>query len=407
MSQPNCEVMCRVPSTVIVASANKELRKRILRRLRAQSWTVEEAMGGAEALSLVEEGVFGALLLDRWLPDLEVAELVKIIKARHPDVQVLLLGSEAEERFLPERLSQPTASPAEFPQAEDMTELETNADRFRERCRPHPSLPSPTVEGKKWREEALPGMIGTSATMQRAYHMARLVIPRDTTVLIMGETGTGKELMARAIHNLGGRARQPFVIVNCAAIPDTLLESELFGYSRGAFTGAFQSRLGRIHAAHGGTLFLDEVGSLPLGMQGKLLRFLQEGEVQRLGSPDVFRVDVRVIAATNLELARALSERRFNDALYYRLCVFPIHLPPLRERRDDILPLATHFLESLCREATLPGKAIAFEAGRALEGYSWPGNVRELKHIVERAFILSENEPELRCEHIDLPTCGM
>jgi transcriptional regulator with GAF, ATPase, and Fis domain len=142
-------------------------------------------------------------------------------------------------------------------------------------------------------------------------------------------------------------------------------------------------------------------------MQGKLLRFLQEGEVQRLGSPDVFRVDVRVIAATNLDLAQALSEKRFNDALYYRLCVFPIRLPPLRERRDDVLPLAAHFLESLCREAALPGKSIAFEAGRALEGYSWPGNVRELKHIVERAFILSENEPALRCEHIDLPTCGM
>jgi DNA-binding NtrC family response regulator len=406
MSQPNYEVVCRVPSTVIVASANKELRKRILRRLRAQSWTVEEAVGGAEALSLVEEGVFGSLLLDRWLPDLEVAELVEIIKARHPDFQVLLLGSETEERFLVEKLSQAAASPAELPPADDTTVVEIKADGFRERCGPHSLLPSPPVEIKKRREEALPGMIGTSATMQRAYHLARLVIPRDTTVLITGETGTGKELMARAIHNLGGRARQPFVIVNCAAIPDTLLESELFGYSRGAFTGAFQSRLGRIHAAHGGTLFLDEVGSLPLGMQGKLLRFLQEGEVQRLGSPDVFRVDVRVIAATNLDLGRALSEKRFNDALYYRLCVFPIQLPPLRERRDDILPLAEHFLESLCREATIPGKSITFEAGVALEGYSWPGNVRELKHIVERAFILSENEPELLCEHIDLPTSG-
>jgi transcriptional regulator with GAF, ATPase, and Fis domain len=209
--------------------------------------------------------------------------------------------------------------------------------------------------------------------------------------------------MARAIHNLGPRARQPFVIVNCAAIPETLLESELFGYSRGAFTGAFQSRLGRIHAAHSGTLFLDEVGALPVGMQGKLLRFLQEGEVQRLGSPDVFRVDVRVIAATNVDLARAMAEARFNDALYYRLYVFPIQLAPLRERRDDILPLATHFLESLCREATVPCKSIAFEAARVLEAYAWPGNVRELKHIVERAFILSESGSVIRSEHIDLP----
>jgi transcriptional regulator with GAF, ATPase, and Fis domain len=288
--------------------------------------------------------------------------------------------------------------PLDFPEAREPSERETGAERLRE----HPGGAAGIVREIE-REEPLPGMIGTSGAMQRAYHLARLVIPRDTTVLIMGETGTGKELMARAVHNLGPRARQPFVIVNCAAIPETLLESEMFGYSRGAFTGAFQSRLGRIHAAHSGTLFLDEVGALPLGMQGKLLRFLQEGEVQRLGSPDVFRVDVRVIAATNVDLARAMAEGRFNDALYYRLCVFPIQLAPLRERREDILPLATHFLESLCRGATVPCKSIPFEVARVLEGYAWPGNVRELKHIVERAFILSESGSVLRSEHIDLP----
>jgi transcriptional regulator with GAF, ATPase, and Fis domain len=373
-------------------------------------------MGGAEALSLVEDGAFGALLLDRWLPDLEVAELVEIIRVRHPQVQVLLLGSEAEERCAVEKLSQPESARLDFPELRESRERETRAEEPKEPPGSHPLVPFPTREGiQRWgddaggieteikRQEPLPGMIGTSCAMQRAYHLARLVIPRDATVLIMGETGTGKELMARAIHSLGPRSRQPFVIVNCAAIPETLLESELFGYSRGAFTGAFQSRLGRIHAAHSGTLLLDEVGGLPLGMQGKLLRFLQEGEVQRLGSPDVFRVDVRVIAATNVDLTRALSEGKFNDALYYRLCVFPIRLAPLRERRDDILPLATHFLESLCRGATVPCKSIPYEVGKALEAYSWPGNVRELKHVVERAFILSESGPLLRAEHIDLP----
>jgi DNA-binding NtrC family response regulator len=366
--------------------------------LRAENWTVEEAMGGAEALSLAEDGAFGALLLDRWLPDLEVEELVDTIKARHPHVQVVVLGSEAEERCLVERLSQHEGLPLDFPEARESREHEIEAEKLRE----HPGGAAGIVTEIK-REEPLPGMVGMSAAMQRAYYLARLVIPRDTTVLITGETGTGKELMARAIHNLGPRARQPFVIVNCAAIPETLLESELFGYSRGAFTGAFQSRLGRIHAAHSGTLFLDEVGAMPLGMQGKLLRFLQEGEVQRLGSPDVFRVDVRVIAATNVDLARAMEERRFNDALYYRLCVFPIQLAPLRERRDDILPLANHFLESLCRGATVPCKSIPFEVARILETYVWPGNVRELKHIVERAFILSESGSVLHSEHIDLP----
>jgi len=239
--------------------------------------------------------------------------------------------------------------------------------------------------------------------MQRAFRLARLVIPRNTTVLIMGETGTGKELMARAIHNLGPRAQHPFVIVNCAAIPEPLLESELFGHTRGAFTGAFQSRLGRIHSAHGGTLFLDEVGELPLSMQAKLLRFLQGGEVQRLGSPDVFQVDVRVIAATNADLGRARASGRFNDALYYRLSVFPIALAPLRERREDIPRLASYFLEILCREGGVPLKSISFEVAKAMEEHSWPGNVRELEHVIERAFILSENESVICSSHVDLP----
>jgi transcriptional regulator with GAF, ATPase, and Fis domain len=238
--------------------------------------------------------------------------------------------------------------------------------------------------------------------MRRVFRLARLVIPRNTTVLVRGETGTGKEVMARAIHNLSPRAQHPFVIVNCAAIPETLLESELFGHTRGAFTGAFQSRLGRIHLAHGGTLFLDEVGELPFNTQGKLLRFLQGGEVQRLGSPDIFQIDVRVIAATNADLTRAMAQRRFHDALYYRLSVFPIELPPLRERREDILPLANHFLDSLCREAAGGGKSISLEAARILENYAWPGNVRELEHVMERAFILSENDSVLRGEHFDL-----
>ena len=398
MSPSDLKPACEARSSAVVASANKEFRERILKRLGARSWTVEEALGGAEALSLVEEGAFKALFLDRWLPDLDVSELVDIIKARHPQVQVLVVGSEVEERRLVERLSPRKDLPLDFPDAQESRECETGAEGLRER----PGGTAGIVTEVKG-EEPLPGMMGSSRAMQRAYRLARLVIPRDTTVLIMGETGTGKELMARAIHNLGSRARQPFVIVNSAAIPETLLESELFGYSRGAFTGAFQSRLGRIHSAHGGTLFLDEVGGLPLGMQGKILRFLQEGEVQRLGSPDVFRVDVRVIAATNVDLARAMAEGRFNDALYYRLCVFPIELAPLRERREDILPLAAYFLDSFCREAAVPCKSIAFEVARALEAYSWPGNVRELQHIIERAFILSEDMPVLRSEYMSLP----
>jgi DNA-binding NtrC family response regulator len=390
MSPSDSKPGCKAQSAAIVASANKQFRERILKRLGARSWSVEEALGGAEALSLVEGGAFKALLLDRWLPDLDVPELVDIVKARYPQVQVLVVDSEIEEHHLVEKLSPRNDLPLDLPEGQDSGEYRTGAEGLRER----PGGTAGILTEVK-REEPLPGMMGSSEAMQRAFRLARLVIPRDTTVLIMGETGTGKELMAQAIHSLGPRAQHPLVIVNCAAIPETLLESELFGYTRGAFTGAFQSRLGRIHAAHGGTLFLDEVGALPLAMQGKLLRFLQEGEIQRLGSPDVFRVDVRVIAATNVDLAHAMAEGRFNDALYYRLCVFPIELAPLRERREDILPLATYFLDSFCREVAIPSKTIPFELARALEAYSWPGNVRELKHVIERAFILSENMPVL------------
>jgi transcriptional regulator with GAF, ATPase, and Fis domain len=243
-------------------------------------------------------------------------------------------------------------------------------------------------------------MIGSSSPLQQVYRLVRLVAPRNTTVLITGDTGTGKELVARAIHLVGPRSQQPFVTVNCAAIPEALLESELFGYTRGAFTGAFQSRVGRIHSAHGGTLFLDEVGELPLSMQAKLLRFLQEGEVQRLGSSDVVRVDARVIAATNTDLAERVREKAFREDLYYRLSVFPIDIQPLRARVEDILPLSLHFLSGFCRESGVVEKDISAAARRVLEQHSWPGNVRELRHVIERAFILSENNPELLPEHI-------
>ena len=183
--------------------------------------------------------------------------------------------------------------------------------------------------------EPLPGMLGHSPSLRQVYRLTRLVAPRLTTVLVTGETGTGKELVARAVHALSPRRERPFVVINCAAIPEPLLEAELFGYNRGAFTGAIQSRAGRIQMAHGGTLLLDEVGDLPLSMQAKLLRFLQEGEVQRLGSSDTLHVDARVTAATNADLARLVKEGRLRDDLYYRLAVFPIEIDPLRSRRED------------------------------------------------------------------------
>jgi len=236
------------------------------------------------------------------------------------------------------------------------------------------------------------------------HRLARIVARRNSTVLLQGESGVGKDMVAYAIHELSPRSSGPLVVVNCAAIPENLLESELFGYARGAFTGAVQSRLGRIHAAHRGTLFLDEIGELPLNMQAKLLRFLQAGEVQRLGSSDVFQVDVRVIAASNANLLERAAAGQFRQDLYYRLAVFPIHLPPLRERHTEVLPLARHFLAELCRANSCPLKVLDAESQFALQEHNWPGNVRELKHVIERAFILSEDDRRLTNEHLIFDT---
>jgi transcriptional regulator with GAF, ATPase, and Fis domain len=224
-----------------------------------------------------------------------------------------------------------------------------------------------------------------------------MVAMRDTTVLVTGESGTGKDLVAQEIHLVSLRRKQPFVVVNCSAIPETLLEAELFGYTKGSFTGALQSRIGRIHAAHGGTLFLDEIGDMPLSLQSKILRFLEQGEVQRLGSNDNFKVDVRVVAATNADLKKLIAEQRFREDLYYRLAVFPIHLPPLRERMEDLEELALAFVAKF-----QPGVALSREALDIMAQHSWPGNVRELRNAIERATILVGTGQEIKPEHIFL-----
>jgi transcriptional regulator with GAF, ATPase, and Fis domain len=243
-------------------------------------------------------------------------------------------------------------------------------------------------------------LVGDSAEMLEIAHLIRLVAPRSTTVLIEGETGTGKELVARAVHRLSPRSAKPLVILNCAAIPEALLEAELFGHTRGSFTGAVQSRTGRIEAANGGTLFLDEIGEMAAPLQAKMLRFLASGELQRVGDNEPIRVDVRVIAATHQHLERRAAEGSFRLDLYHRLAVFPIHVAPLRDRRSDIPALADHFLTLLGR--TAPRKALSSVALRMLEAHDWPGNVRELGHVLERATILAEDSPIIEGEHIRL-----
>ena len=233
------------------------------------------------------------------------------------------------------------------------------------------------------------GMIGESEAFQDVIGNIRLVAPTDATVLVHGETGTGKELIARAIHELSGRSRQPFIKVNCAAIPATLLESELFGHEKGSFTGAFAQKLGRFELAHKGTLFLDEIGEIPLELQSKLLRAIQEQELERLGGNRTIHVDIRLIAATNRDLKAMVDERTFRSDLYYRLHVFPLTVPTLRERRHDIPLLVRHFTQRDARRLNREITTIPAATMNALTRYDWPGNIRELQHVIERSVILS------------------
>jgi transcriptional regulator with GAF, ATPase, and Fis domain len=392
-------------SRVLVASSNEAFRRQWIGNPEYEAVDMEEAAGGADALAKLESKNWGEVLLDRRLHDLDVDEVIRIIRMRHPHLLVRLLDSGvalADSGDAPETTldAAPEATidailnvlPSENTKSQQMfvrgataaVEVQQSVEGESET-----NISQPCVE-------PLPGMMGGGPGLEQIYRLARLVAPRQTTVLITGETGTGKELVARGIHQISSRAKNPFVVVNCAAIPEQLLEAELFGHARGAFTGAVQSRLGRIHAAHGGTLFLDEVGELPLSMQAKLLRFLQDGEVQRLGSSDVFRMDVRVISATNVNLLRCVQEKQFRQDLYYRLAVFPLELPPLRQRIEDIVPLAEYFLEILSGQSGVSLKTLSTPVSSVLRQHSWPGNVRELQHAIERAFILAGDQRQLQ-----------
>jgi len=378
--------MCAIPVFVnsgaaLIASPSGALRAQVMHRLNGRCRPVQQVLGGADALARLENGDWQVLFLDRRLPDLDAEELLATIEKRFPGIQVVLLdsdsGAEDENSVLEMQVVGPHAGGRECPNLR--------------------------VEAAPNGIEPLPGMIGSSAAMQRVYRMARLVAQRSTTVLIAGGTGTGKELVARALHALSPRAQRAFVVVNCAAIPEALLESELFGYRRGAFTGAVQSQIGRIPAANGGTLFLDEVSELPLAMQAKLLRFLEQKEVQCLGTCEVSHVDVRVLAASNLDLAERAASGEFRRDLFYRLSAFPIELPPLTERPEDVERLAEHFLSCMGAALDMPVPKLSPEALRMLQAHAWPGNVRELQHVMERASILVENGDTITEEHLYFP----
>ncbi len=368
---------------VLLVGCGSELQFHLRQRL-SPHWLLREAASGVAALHMLQQEKTDMLLVASSLPDLDVEEFQQLVKTKFPAIQILDLDgfvgpSEAvstgneDERFVPTSSS---------PQAAPLARLPAKAM----------AAAAATAVLTNWG-----GIRGESPLMQTVFRTAALAARSDITVLIGGESGTGKDLLARAIHNAGARARQPFVVINCAAIPEALLESELFGYTKGAFTGAVQARAGRVHAAHGGTLFLDEIGDMPLPLQSKILRFLEQGEVQRLGSTDTLKVDCRIVAATNADLQQHVKARLFREDLYYRLAVMPIAVPPLRERMSDLPVLCAGFLERFC-----PGTVLHSDALALLMQHRWPGNIRELRNVMERASLFSEGRHEIFAEEIVL-----
>jgi DNA-binding NtrC family response regulator len=369
---------------LLVVSPNRDLRRNLVVSLVSNRWLIIEAASGAEALDRLESGDVSLVLLDPGLPDLKIDDFKELVQSQYPDVAIVPVNPHTGLPIV-------SASSPDSITFEVVRRLEHGSPL---------RVASSGAAGRTANDDSMAGgiagFIGKAPSIQRLFSMLRLLAPRDTTVLITGESGTGKDIVARALHQLGARRLKPFVVINCAAIPETLLESELFGYVKGAFTGAVQSRIGRVHAAQGGTLFLDEISELPLGLQSKLLRFLEQGEVQRLGCADTFRVDVRVIAATNSNLRKLVQKGEFRADLFYRLSIFPVELPPLREHMEDLRSLAQSFLAKFCPHDV----ALGPEAMNLLEQHGWPGNVRELRNVMERASIMLGAGREVCAHHI-------
>jgi DNA-binding NtrC family response regulator len=364
-----------------------------------EGWSVEAVHAAWAALDAVANSSYDAVLVDFPVPDWSAEDWLE--EALRVNAAVPVLIREREPSF--DRAVRLTRLGAfhylgDPLGPEGLLKLLNEAAHWRQRW--EQARGGSHSGAEPWRRL----LIGESRAMRQVVETIRLVARRRCTVLITGDTGTGKEVVARAIHMASGRGHLPMVAVNCSAIPETLLEAELFGHVKGAFTGAIHHRIGRFEQAHRSTLFLDEIGDMPLDLQAKLLRVLQERELQRLGSSEVIPVDVRVLAASNADLQERIRQGRFREDLYYRLNVVPIHLPPLAERASDIPLLVAHFLEKVCSREDIPPKRISAEAMERLATYSWPGNVRQLENAVEMAVILSGERELLVPSDFPLPS---
>jgi DNA-binding NtrC family response regulator len=382
---------------ILVVEDKESLRGMLRKTLEARGYSVEESVDAYEARRKVQASRYLVVLTDLRLPAGSGFDVLQASKEADPQAPVIVMTAfgtvDEAVRAMKEGATDFLTKPV------DTEHLMLVLERAMERQR---LLTKYVLLKEEYqRRFGLPKLMGEDPALKETLLAVQRAASTDATVLVLGESGTGKELMSRALHQLSARAKGPFVAINCAAIPEHLLENELFGHEKGAFTGATGRKIGKAEMAHKGTLFLDEIGDLPLTLQGKILRLVQEKQFERVGGVQTLTVDVRVVAATNRDLKAAVERKEFREDLYFRLSVFPVEMPPLRRRRGDILPLAEVFLERFAREMGRRGLRLSEGARRALLEHPWPGNVRELQNCLERAAILCDGV-EILPEHLRL-----
>lgn len=375
---------------ILIVDDDHQLRQSFQRLLAVEGHDVRGASSGEQGIRMVQEDLPECVVMDVRMPGMSGLDALKALREIDARLPVIIMTAYATTETAIEATKfgafDYILKPFDIPDILALIDKAVEAGRrMRGRIAMTPEPGGATAEA----------LVGTSRAMHEVYKAIGRAAPTEALVLVRGESGTGKELVARAIYQHSLRAQKPYLVINCVAIPDTLLESELFGYEKGAFTGATHRRVGKMEQANGGTIFLDEIGDMPLGIQAKLLRLLQERQIERLGGRDTIPVDVRIIAATNTDLEAAVAEGRFREDLYYRLKVVTLWLPPLRERREDIPPLARFFLARFAREMDTPDPGISPEALSYMEAHPWPGNVRELGNALQKALVFSRGAPLL------------
>jgi DNA-binding NtrC family response regulator len=382
---------------LLIVDDEAALRSAIAERLADHGFTVVQAGSGEDAMPLLAEFAFDILITDLRLPGMGGREVLDAALERYPDIIAIVITGYGTVKDAVDAIKQGAADFVTKPfQFDALLHVVRSAVEQRRLKSENAYLRSQLEDRYR-----IDGLVGRSRVMRDLFQLLETVAATSSTVLITGETGTGKELAARAIHHNSARRANRFVALNCSAIPETLLEAELFGHARGAFTGAVGTRQGRLEQAHKGTLFLDEVGTMSQSLQAKLLRVLQEREFERVGDSHTIKIDVRVVAATHSDLAKMVGEGSFREDLFYRLNVLPVQLPPLRERREDIPLLVQHFLQRLAQDSGRSGMTVSQESMRRLMAYRWPGNVRQLENTVERALAFTQGRSVIDVQ--DLP----